>query len=190
MGYYKEYFRSNPETKRIVIEVSLDNYLDFYHEWDNAKYKKRDINPELVIFLEDCSEQINLKESVEIRFNIEDGEKNENSENQIRESFKNYYHFTVCSIKGMLRRIYKVAVASIMISIAMLLFVYFAEEHLSEGILSYTLINGFEIGGWVFMWQAFYGIGFERIEEKTKIKQFKRLLSADITFTYYSNTAH
>jgi hypothetical protein len=66
----------------------------------------------------------------------------------------------------------------------MLVFVYFAEDILGKGLIAYTIINGFEVGVWVFMWEAFYGIVFERRGEKKKIKEYKRLLDSKISFAY------
>lgn len=187
---YKHVFSRNEKTGKMVIDVALDEYLDFYHEWDNAKYRKRDINPELADFLEECASQISKKESLEIWFNIEDEDASESKEKEIKDSFDHYFNYSIFSIKEVLKSLYKAVIGSFLVSVCMLVFLFFLEESLelniSHNIALFTLINGLEIGAWVFMWQAFYVIGFDRIEEKKKIKNYKRLLAADIYFTYHS----
>ena len=184
MSYYKNIYNKNEDTGRIIIDIALEDYLNFYHEWDNVKFKKRDINPEMAHFLETCVYQIPSRESLELKFHIEDGIKNTEAEAEIRESFNHYYSMEINAVKKDVRSIYKAAIISIAVSLTMLIFVFFAEDNLGEGLLSYTIINGFEIGVWVFMWEAFYGIVFERRGEKKKIKEFKRLLDSQISFKY------
>lgn len=53
-------YRKNEETGRIIIDIALDDYLDFFHEWDNSTFKKRDIHTDLAEFLDLCSEDIPL----------------------------------------------------------------------------------------------------------------------------------
>lgn len=183
---YQNVFSRNEKTGKMIIEVALDAYLDFYHEWDNAKYRKRDINPELTDFLEECVGQIANKEALEIWFNIEDGERNELKEREIQESFHHYFNYGVSSIKAIIKNLYKAVFGSFLVSLVMLVFLFFVPESYEHNIAAYTLINGLEIGAWVFMWQAFHAIGFERMDEKKKIKEYKRLLAADIHFTYHS----
>ena len=67
---YEIQYRKNPDTGRIIIDIALDNYLEFFHEWDNSIFKKRDINPELAEFLDLCSEDIPLRKKLEIVFSI------------------------------------------------------------------------------------------------------------------------
>ncbi len=181
---YKDIYKRNLDTNRIIIDVALDDYYDFYNEWDKAKFNIRDLNPELVSFLETCVKQIPSKELLELRLHIENDPADIKSEEEVKESFYHYYNMEIDEIKKILRRIYKIAAMSISISLFMLIFVYFAEGDMKEGLLAYTIINGFEIGGWVFMWEAFYGIGFERINEKKKIHELRRLSSADVSFVY------
>ena len=67
---YESAYKVNKETGRCVIELALDGYHDFFHEWDNASYKRRDLHPELTGFLDMCSEDIPLKKELEIRIEI------------------------------------------------------------------------------------------------------------------------
>ena len=60
---YETLYRKNNYTGRIIIDIALEDYHEFFHEWDNASFRKRDIHPELAQFLDLCSEDIPLKKS-------------------------------------------------------------------------------------------------------------------------------
>ena len=55
---YESLYRKNPDTGRVIIDIALEDYLDFFHVWDNSVLRKRDIHSELVQFLDLCSEDI------------------------------------------------------------------------------------------------------------------------------------
>ncbi|MDD2296456.1 MAG: hypothetical protein PHR10_08175, partial [Sphaerochaetaceae bacterium] len=63
-------YRVNPETQRVIIDIAIDRYVDYFHEWDNAVFRKRDLHPELAEFLDLCSEEIPLRKALEINFCI------------------------------------------------------------------------------------------------------------------------
>lgn len=67
---YETLYRRNCDTGRIIIDINLGDYLEFFHEWDNSAFRKRDIHPELVQFLDLCSEDIPLRYKLEIVFSI------------------------------------------------------------------------------------------------------------------------
>lgn len=67
---YETQYTKNPTTGRIIIDIALDDYIDFFHEWDNSAFKKRDINADLAEFLDICSEDIPLRKKLEIAFSV------------------------------------------------------------------------------------------------------------------------
>ncbi len=75
----------------MIIDISLDDYLSFFHAWDNSAFRRRDIHSELVSFLDFCSEDIPLKEKIEIAMTLEIIERDETKENQIQHNYFNYF---------------------------------------------------------------------------------------------------
>ena len=63
---YESLYRKNQDTGRIIIDIAIDDYIDFFHEWDNSAFKKRDINADLAEFLDLCSEDIPIRKKLEI----------------------------------------------------------------------------------------------------------------------------
>ena len=89
---YETLYRKNNDTGRIIIDIALEDYLEFFHEWDNSVFRKRDIHPELAEFLDLCSEDIPLRKKIEIVFTMNTDEISIEKEEQIRISYKNYYN--------------------------------------------------------------------------------------------------
>lgn len=80
---YEMLYRKNHNTGRIIIDIALDDYLDFFHEWDNSAFRKRDIHAELAQFLDLCSEDIPLRKKLEIVFSLSNVEVCKEKEDQI-----------------------------------------------------------------------------------------------------------
>ena len=68
---YESLYRKNPDSGRVIIDIALEDYLVFFHEWDNSALRKRDIHSELVEFLDLCSEDIPLRKKLEIVFTLD-----------------------------------------------------------------------------------------------------------------------
>src|SRR5574344_1980117 len=88
---YKILYRKNEKTGRIIIDIALDDYHDFFHEWDNAAFKKRDIHPELADFFDLCSLDIPLRKELEIVISLKSNQAEPEKEEQLRLSYLNYY---------------------------------------------------------------------------------------------------
>jgi hypothetical protein len=51
-------------------------------------------------------------------------------------------------------------------------------------VLFRTIIEGFSIGSWVFLWEAIAGLVFTNKDNRIAIKTYKRLLNCSIQFIY------
>jgi hypothetical protein len=91
-NHYETLFRKNKNTGRVIIDIALGDYIEFFNEWDNSAFKMRDIHSDLVRFLDLCSDYIPLRKKIEIVFSIEKGEADKEKEDSIRISYSNYYN--------------------------------------------------------------------------------------------------
>lgn len=114
---YKSLYPKNSTTGNRVIEISLDDYNDFFHEWDNSILKKRDMNPELTEFLDQCSEDIPLKDKMEIIFFIENDSKDPDKENELKESYNNYYSLYYRIEKKKIKELYQSTIVLVLIGL-------------------------------------------------------------------------
>jgi hypothetical protein len=184
---YENLHRINPETGTTVIDISLDDYMDFFHEWDNASFKKRGMHPELAEFLDRCSEDIPIKKKIEIIFFVENESKDENKEKLILESYKNHYAFYDRTVKKKIKALFLTAFYMTFISACFI----FSHEILSKNLSGTTwtdvFLEGLMVGGWVFLWEAIHFLTFERRDYFHRSKELKRFLQAPIIFNYKEN---
>jgi len=181
VSYFRDTYNRNEKTNGVIIDIALDDQLNFYHEWDNVKFKNRDVNPDLADFLENYVKQIPSKENLEIKFYINNN-RDSDAEYGIIESFKHYYGMEIRAVKKDMLYMYMFTVANFMLFLLLNSVYFYVGENFGDGLVAYTLEIGFELGLWIFMWQAFYTIVFDRTGEKRKMKLYRRLLNAEISF--------
>ncbi|MBL7006753.1 MAG: hypothetical protein ISR78_06725, partial [Spirochaetia bacterium] len=58
----------NPETQAYIIKVSIKQYTHIFNDLDPAPLKRRDLNQDLLNYLDDCSFDIPLGYKVNIQF--------------------------------------------------------------------------------------------------------------------------
>lgn len=181
---YESLYRKNSDTGRVIIDIALENYLDFFHVWDNATLRKRDIHSELVQFLDLCSEDIPLRKKLEIVFTLDIDEISKEKENQIRLSYKNFYasikRLEQRKTKGFIRN----SITLLFISLILLTLYGLLNDISQSTLLSRVFLESLLIGGWVFTWEAVHLLFIDIIEPFRRRKEMDRLLDADLSFRY------
>lgn len=117
---YEMLYRKNHDTGRVIIDIALDDYLEFFHEWDNSAFKKRDIHAELAHFLDLCSEDIPLRKKLEIDFSLNTVEINKEKEEMISISYRNYYNSLKRLEDRKTKRLIRTSVILLIISLILL----------------------------------------------------------------------
>jgi hypothetical protein len=183
-SFLKQMYRTNPDTNAFIIEVSLDDYRDIFNGWDPSPVKRRDLDPELVGFLEQCASDIPLRYPLELQFQMPQDKLDKDKENLSREGLRNNFDFTIHSIKKTLTEVREKAVVYMIAAFAFLS-VGYASEHLAQmGWVTTILSEGISIGGWVFLWEAFSLLFFSGQETRTKLKRYLRFRNTEIVFKY------
>ncbi|TAH69168.1 MAG: hypothetical protein EWM47_07255 [Anaerolineaceae bacterium] len=181
---YESLYRKNPETDRIIIDIALEDYLDFFHVWDNSALRKRDIHSELVQFLDLCSEDIPLRKKLEIVFSLHTDEISKEKEDQIRLSYNNYYY----SIKRLehrkTKRFVRNSITLLFIALILLTLYGLLNDIKQSSLLSRVFLESLLIGGWVFTWEAVHLLFIDIIEPFHRRKEIDRFLEADLNFRY------
>lgn len=183
---YENVYRKNPDNGKFIIDIALDSYQDFFHEWDNTSFKKRDIHPELVEFLDMCSEEIPIKSDMEIHFCVGDQPRIEKMEELIRQSYATYYDFFCRIKKKKIKKNFYSAIYLALIGIALILLNAILETKLPHTILSEVALKGVYIGGYVFFWESLYNGYFGSKELVARKKELARLGRAKLFFKYNS----
>ncbi|WP_027398366.1 hypothetical protein [Anaerovorax odorimutans] len=181
---YESMYRKNSETGKYIIDIALDGYYDFFHEWDNTSFRKRDIHPELVEFLDLCSEDIPLKKDIEIHFCVANEDKNEEMEKLILKSYDNYYNFFCRIKKKKIKGNFYSSIALAIIALMLILANAILEKKLPNELWYEVPVKGVYIGGYVFFWEALYNGYFGSKELITQKKEIARLGRAKLFFKY------
>lgn len=181
---YEQLYRINPTTNRVIIDIALDEYLDFFHEWDNSAFKKRDINSELVQFLDLCSSDIPLSKKLQITYTVDFEGANGLKETQIRESFRNYYDSMYRLETKITKRYLRTSILLLIVSLSLLTVYGLLFDYQSTSIVFRVLRESLLIGGWVFAWEAVHLIFIDIIEPLHRLKEIKRFKEAELVFAY------
>jgi hypothetical protein len=179
---YETLYRKNKDTGRIIIDIALEDYHEFFHEWDNAVFKKRDIHPELAEFLDLCSEDIPLRKKLEIVFCLNASEISKEKEEQIRISYLNYYNSSKRLVNREIKRIVKVSGVLLFISLTLLSAYSFLSDLEENTIISNVLFESLLIGGWVFCWEAVHLLFLDILEPFRRYREIKRFLDTKLSF--------
>ena len=183
----KKLFRYDKEKDAFIIDISIDYYRDLYNEWDFSPFKRRDLDTELVAFIEESSEEIPLKYKIIINFFMPRDMMDIEKEQRSKLGLKNYFKYMLYKVQGEKikhsHRAFKYALTG---SILVLIAIFFQEIIQQWPYLS-LLPEGFFIGGWVFMWEVFTILFFLNAERKIKIKEYNRLIKAEVNYKYYTD---
>ena len=115
--YLQKIYEQNPINGNYVIQVGIDKYTDIFNDWDNAPFRKRDMDPDLAIFLENCFEEIPEKHGVDICFYLPKEGKDVKREESLIAGIKTYYSFylhqAIKALKKNYHKIFKYVLAAL-----------------------------------------------------------------------------
>ncbi len=175
-------YRLNADTHRVIIDIALDRYLDYFHEWDNSTYRKRDLHPELAEFLDLCSEEIPIRKQLELNFCIKNRSGDTLKERMLIASYKNFYQSQLQMVRRSLRRHYKFSSILFCIALGFISLYIVVSKGSETHFLSQIIVEGVLIGAWVFMWESLHMAFFESLEPMKRQRELKRFFEADIVF--------
>ncbi|HNX15482.1 MAG TPA: hypothetical protein PK854_11425 [Oscillospiraceae bacterium] len=182
--HYETLYRKNETNGRVIIDISLENYLEFFHEWDNAVFKKRDLNTGLTEFLNLCSEDIPLRKKLEIVFCVNTAEKQSEKEDQIRTSYRNYYISMNRLEQRKTKRLVRFSGVLLFTSIVLLTAYTILNNYTITKTVYKVLLESLLIGGWVFTWEAVHLFFLDIFIPFRRRREIMRLLDAEISFKY------
>jgi hypothetical protein len=183
-NYLKQIYKQSPKTMRFIIEVSLDNYNEVFNGWDPSPIKRRDIEPELLNYIEQCAYDIPLKYGIELNFHLPKNLYNEKKENLTKVALINNFKFITHFINRKLALYYRKILVYIILSFSFLAAGFLIKQHGNFDVVLTTLIEGLYIGGWVFLWEAFSLFFFSSQETRGKLKRYTRFIDSPVHFYY------
>ncbi|MCB2292396.1 hypothetical protein LGK95_02435 [Clostridium algoriphilum] len=182
--YLQKIYEQNASTGNYVIQVAIDKYTDIFNDWDNAPFRKRDMDPDLAIFLENCFEEIPEKHGVDICFYLPKEGKDVNREESLIAGIKTYYSFYLHQEIKVLKNNYHKIFKYVFASLCLLAVSVFLGANVGDNIILGTIQQGFNIGGWVFLWEVISMVIFRGREVSSEISKYQRFLNSLIYFKY------
>lgn len=178
---YQNLYTMNPDTKAYIVEVSLDDYAEIFNGWDASPLRKKDMEPELLVYLEQAGNEIPLKEKLEICFCLSKDKKDIDKEQRSIIGVKNNFRVVLFFINKTLKKYYRQIVTYILLSMIFILCAYTLRD--VSNVLTITLLmEGLFIGGWFLLWEAFSLFFFSAHETKQRKKIFLRFMDSDVYF--------
>jgi hypothetical protein len=176
-------YEKDKETGAFIISIALDRYVDVFNELDSAPWRRRDLDHDLRLFLEDCSSDIPLKYDVILQFNVEQETQEAAKEEKLKVGLKTYFTFVRSSLQKDIRRSYERSVIYVVVAF----FLLFASYSLSAAATNAFLASIFDfiaIGGWVFLWEAISTLAFQGRDAREKYRMYQRFSLSEVRFTY------
>jgi len=177
-------YKRDPDTGEFAIEIDLDAYGEVFNEWDRGPLRSRDIDPDLLTFLERCSADIPLKLPIGLHFYLPAAERNPAKEAWLARGFRNYFELTEYQVARRIVRSKRMIMVYVLVAFVFLFSAYLAQPLVERRLLLQTLSEGLFIGGWVFLWEAFSRFSFTNREMAVELREARRFLKAPIRFHY------
>lgn len=171
-----------------IIEVDLDRYTEVFNEWDKGAARRRNIDPELENFLNDCSSDIPLKYNIAFYLYLPAHVKNTEYENTITAGIHNYFNFCLLNIAKEKKNFMKKTLKYFLLSLFFLFTATILKIKVADQVMVETLTEVLFIGGWVFMWETFSNLFIARDDLLKEEKEYERFLKAEILYKYEKRT--
>lgn len=179
---FNKVYKIDAATNCYMIEVELDQYKDIFNEWDPAPFKRRDIDPDLELYLEGSSDEIPFHYPIELCFIIPTGTRDEQIEIETRQGLENSFIFKRYLLRKELTKTNTQMIRFVLIGFIFLGVAAFFAERTEETVLLSALIEGVFIVGWVFLWEAVSLFFFTNRELYQRYRTYKRLQNAPVFF--------
>lgn len=183
--FLKDSYFLDPDSGRLIVEVLLEKQIYLFNEWDNSTYRRKDIDPDLIFFLEECFDEIPFEYEIQLNIAINEKERNSSLESDMAEGIKAQFRHYMRASKRKLMELYRRATFYVIISAVFLITAALFERLTADMPVYSAVLQGLYIGGWVFLWEAISEISFSRGRSALthKIRAYERFLRAPVVFT-------
>lgn len=180
-------YERDPDSNAIIIGTTSERYTDIFNELDPAPFRRRDLNHDLRIFLEESSADIPLKNDIILQFNLSNETQDQKKEERIISGLKTYFNLIEHQLAGEINKSYQKGATYVIIAFLLLLVAYSLRSITLGDAVFTTLVEGINIGGWVFLWEAISTFAFKKRDVRNRKRHYARFGKAQIHFKYASN---
>jgi hypothetical protein len=169
-----------------LVQISLDSYDEIFNGWDAAPLKRRDLEPDLLDFIEQVGNDIPMRKKIQLSFQLPaevlDQKKEESAIEAIYHNFTMIRHFITKELTKNNRKIAAYVTLGVLFLSTTFLF-----QNSFQLIFPVSIIfEGLFIGGWVMFWEAFSLFFFTGSELRSRRNRYIRYSNSKIEFQYKS----
>lgn len=179
---FSEVYKIDSATDCYMIEVGLNQYTDIFNKWDPTPFKRREIDPDLELYLEGSSDEIPFHYPIELCFTVPAGDLDRRIEDELRDGLKNSFTFKIYLLKKELKKTNARTTLFIILGFLFLWFGTLLSRRFDPEALIALLPEGLFIGGWVFLWEAVSLFFFTNRELYHRYRTYRRLQTAPVIF--------
>jgi hypothetical protein len=176
-------FRVDPDTGTPILEIAIERYDDLFNTLDRAPFRRRDLSVDLKQYLQECSVWVPLPHPIAFEVQLSAEGRDEAREQEVVTGIHAYFayliHVARTEGRRQRRRIFGFAGLSFALMTAALLV---GNQVDRGGVVQAFLINGFTVGGWLFLWEALSMAFVRRLDQRQQIARYQRLVDAPIGF--------
>ena len=177
-------YERDSSSDAFIIAVSTERYRDIFNELDPAPFKKRDINHDLRVFLEDSSDDIPLKYDLILQFNLLKENPDQPKEQRITSGLRTYFYFVENQLRQEIGKSYQKGALYFVTAFILLFVTYTLRTAATSGTVFTILVEAITIGGWVFLWEAISTFAFKKRDVRRRKQHYERFTRAQIRFNY------
>jgi hypothetical protein len=187
LNMLREIYPYDPQTRGFTILARVGHYNDFFNPLDPTPAPARDLAPDLVEYLNQCSDEIPYKYPVIIALQVQNSAQDAQREQECLDCLHTFYRHELFVSQAEIRRKRGGSIKYLLISFSCLTISAISTQLQLEGFFWGLLREAVLIGGWLFMWEAVTLNFIEMDVHYQEIKKYKRLIGARLGFTYNQN---
>lgn len=178
-----EAFRLDPDTGSPVLEIAVERYDDLFNMLDRAPFRRRDLSVDFKQYLLDCSVWVPLPHPIAFEVLLTGEGRDEAREQEVVTGIHAYFAYLIHVIRAEGRRQRRRILGFCGVSFALMTAALVLGNQVDRGgVIQAFLINGFTVGGWLFLWEALSMAFVRRIDQRQQIARYQRLVDAPIRF--------
>ncbi len=187
LDWLREIYPYDSKKRTFTIQARVSLYDDFFNPLDPSPAPARDLAPELVSYLNQCSDEILNKYQIEIALQVQNETRDIQREQECLKSLRTFYQHETFVSQNQIRRKRGLALRYILVSLTCLAAYIISEQWVTAAFIWSLLREAVLIGGWVFMWEAVTLNFLEMDTHYEEIKKYRRLIEAKAGFIYDEN---
>lgn len=180
--FFNTIYSIDQSTDAYMIEAALDNYADIFNEWDPAPFKRRELNPDLQIYLEGSADEIAFRYPIELIFTLPFHQRDEAIEQDVRMGLRNSFNFKLYLLRKDIKTINLLTLRYVLMGFGTLFVARWLSTPAEAYAITVVLTEGLFIGGWVFLWEAVSLFFFSNRDIHQRYRTYERLRDALVIF--------